>query len=196
MVEELRQQGKLIVFSAPSGTGKSTIAKMVLQRMHNISFSVSATTRQKRPGEQEGVNYYFLAKEDFEAKILQGGFIEHEFFFGNHYGTLVEKTREVIDRGTNLLLDLDVKGALNLKRLFPDNSLLLFIKPPSMEVLQQRLKGRESEDEESIRVRLERARLELGYADRFDEVVVNDNLDMTVEAVEGLISKFLSKTLK
>ncbi len=194
MVEELRQQGKLIVFSAPSGTGKSTIAKMVLQREHNISFSVSATTRQKRPGEQEGVNYYFLTKEDFEEKIRQGGFIEHEFFFGNHYGTLLEKTREIIDRGTHLLLDLDVKGALNLKRLFPDNSLLLFFKPPSMEALQQRLKGRESEDEESLRVRLERAQLELGYADRFDEVIVNDNLEMTVEAVTGLISKFLLKT--
>ncbi len=194
MVEELQRQGKLIVFSAPSGTGKSTIAKLVLQRGHNISFSVSATTRQKRPGEQEGVNYYFLTKEDFEEKIRQGGFIEHEFFFGNHYGTLLEKTREIIDRGTHLLLDLDVKGALNLKRLFPDNSLLLFFKPPSMEVLQQRLKGRESEDEESLRVRLERARLELGYADRFDEVIVNDNLYTTVEAVTGLISKFLSKT--
>ena len=194
MVEELRQQGKLIVFSAPSGTGKSTIAKMVLQREHNISFSVSATTRQKRPGEQEGVNYYFLTKEDFEEKIRHGGFIEHEFFFGNHYGTLLEKTREIIDRGTHLLLDLDVKGALNLKRLFPDNSLLLFFKPPSMEALQQRLKGRESEDEESLRVRLERAQLELGYADRFDEVIVNDNLEMTVEAVAGLISKFLLKT--
>jgi len=194
MVEELRQQGMLIVFSAPSGTGKSTIAKMVLQRIDNLSFSVSATTRQKRPGEQDGINYYFLTKEDFEEKIRQGGFIEHEFFFGNHYGTLLEKTREIIGRGTHLLLDLDVKGALNLKRLFPDNSLLLFFKPPSMEVLQQRLKGRESEDEESLRVRLERARLELEYADRFDEVIVNDTLDTTVETVTGLISKFLSKT--
>ena len=107
---------------------------------------------------------------------------------------MLGKTREVIDSGTNMLLDLDVKGALNLKRIFPDNSLLLFLKPPSIEVLQQRLKGRESEDEESMRVRLERARLELEYADRFDEVIVNDNLGKTVEAVTELISKFLSKT--
>jgi len=194
MVEERQQQGKLIVFSAPSGTGKSTIAKLVLERLQNIRFSVSATTRPKRSGEQEGINYYFLTKEDFEEQIRQGGFVEHEFFFGNHYGTLLDKTRDVIDSGTNMLLDLDVKGALNLKRIFPDNSLLLFIKPPSIEVLQQRLKGRESEDEESMRVRLERARLELEYADRFDEVIVNDNLGKTVEAVTELISKFLSKT--
>jgi guanylate kinase len=194
MVEALRQKGKLIVFSAPSGTGKSTIAKMVLQRLANIKFSVSATTRQKRAGEQEGVSYYFLNKEDFEEKISTGGFIEHEFFFGNHYGTLLDKTVEIIDAGTHILLDLDVKGALNVKRLFPDNSLLLFLKPPSIEVLEERLKGRASEDEESLKLRLERARLELTYADRFDEVIVNDNLDKAVEKVTALISKFISNT--
>jgi guanylate kinase len=194
MVEALRQKGKLIVFSAPSGTGKSTIAKMVLQRLANIKFSVSATTRQKRAGEQEGVSYYFLNKEDFEEKISTDGFIEHEFFFGNHYGTLLDKTVEIIDAGTHILLDLDVKGALNVKRLFPDNSLLLFLKPPSIEVLEERLKGRASEDEESLKLRLERARLELTYADRFDEVIVNDNLDKAVEKVTALISKFISNT--
>ena len=194
MVEASRQQGKLIVFSAPSGTGKSTIAKMVLERLPNIKFSVSATTRKKRAGEQEAVSYYFLEKEDFEEKVRSGGFIEHEFFFGNHYGTLLDKTVEIIDAGTHMLLDLDVKGALNLKRLFPDNSLLLFLKPPSIKVLEERLKGRESEDEESLRVRLERARLELEYADRFDEVVVNDNLDKAVDTVTALISKFISNT--
>jgi guanylate kinase len=194
MVEELQQQGKLIVFSAPSGTGKSTIAKMVLERVPNIKFSVSATTRQMRPGEQEGVNYYFLRKEDFEEKIRNGGFIEHEFFFGNHYGTLLDKTVAIIDNGSHILLDLDVKGAQNLKRLFPDNSLLLFIKPPSMEVLQRRLEGRKSENEESLKARLERARLELTYADRFDDVIVNDNLDKAVDTVTAIISKFISNT--
>ncbi len=196
MVEELRQRGKLIVFSAPSGTGKSTIAKMVLERLPDIRFSVSATTRQKRSGEQEGINYYFLKKEDFEEKIRTGGFIEHEFFFGNYYGTLLDKTLEIIDAGNHILLDLDVKGALNLKRLFPENSLLLFLKPPSMDVLKQRLEERESEDEESLKVRLERARLELSYAERFDEVVVNDNLDKAVDTVTAIISKFLIKHVK
>ncbi len=194
MVEERQQQGKLVVFSAPSGTGKSTIATRVLGRLHNIRFSVSATTRQKRAGEEEGVNYYFLDREDFEAKIFSGGFIEYEFFFGNYYGTLLDKTYNVIDSGVNMLLDLDVKGALNVKKLFHETALLLFIKPPSMAVLKERLKGRESEDENSLNVRLERAYLELGYADQFDEVVVNDNLDKTVDIVTAIISKFLSKT--
>ncbi len=194
MAEGSQHRGRLVVFSAPSGTGKSTIAKEVLSRLKNLRFSVSATTRQKRAGEEEAINYYFLQREEFEEKIREGGFIEHEFFFGNHYGTLLDKTREAIEGGTNLLLDLDVKGALNLKSLFPDNSLLIFIKPPSIEVLEERLKGRKSEDAESLKIRLERAKLELVYADRFDEVIINEDLDSAVEGVTAIISKFLSNT--
>jgi len=186
--------GKLIVFSAPSGTGKSTIARLVLERIPTISFSVSATTRPKREGEQEGVNYYFLDKQEFEATIERGGFIEYEFFFGNYYGTLLDKTEQLIGAGKHLLLDLDVKGALNLKKLFPEHALLLFLQPPSMAVLQERLKGRESEDDASLQQRLERAALELSYADQFDAVVVNETLEVAVDAVTEIITNFLSKT--
>lgn len=194
MGEEQHQRGKLIVFSAPSGTGKSTIAKIVLERLPNLLFSVSATTRPKREGEREGLSYYFLTKDEFERVIKHGGFIEYEFFFGNYYGTLLDKTSQLLDSGINILLDLDVKGALNLKKLFPDNSLLLFIKPPGMDVLKDRLERRESEDENSLALRLQRAHLEIGYADQFDEIVVNDVLHTAVDTVEAIISKFLSKT--
>ncbi len=193
MVEK-QQQGKLIVFSAPSGTGKSTIANIVLERLPHLKFSVSATTRQKREGEQEGVNYYFLCQEEFEQTIQSGGFIEYEFFFGNYYGTLFDKTYQAIHEGRDMLLDLDVKGALNLKKLFPANSLLIFIQPPSMEVLQERLKSRKSEDENSLNIRLQRAQSEIEYASQFDEVVVNDTLHDAVDAVMAIITRFLSIT--
>ncbi|KZK73640.1 MAG: guanylate kinase [Pelodictyon luteolum] len=192
MAEEREREGRLVVFSAPSGTGKSTIARRVLERFPSMRFSVSATTRPMREGEVDGVNYHFLSIEEFEREIEKGGFIEHEFFFGNHYGTLFQKTREAMAEGTDLLLDLDVKGAMNLKKLFPDSSLLVFLAPPSMDVLKERLQSRKSEDEESLKLRLERAELELGFADRFDTVVVNDILEDAVDAVSLAISNFLS----
>ncbi len=194
MVEKKQYPGKLIVFSAPSGTGKSTVVNLALKRLPKIRFSVSATTRKIRQGEVEGVNYYFLDKEDFETKIREDAFIEHEFFFCNYYGTLFDKTTQIIAKGEHILLDLDVKGALNLKKFFPDNSLLLFLKPPSMEVLRERLRGRETENERDRDVRLERAVMELEYAEMFDEIVVNDILDSAVDTVTAIINKFISKT--
>ncbi len=188
------KKGKLIVFSAPSGTGKSTVARMVRERIGDLGFSVSATTRAIRPGEQDGVDYHFLSREAFEEKVREGGFIEHEFFFGNSYGTLLDKTLEAVDSGKYLLLDLDVKGALNLKRLFGDRALLVFLKPPSMEVLARRLEGRSSEGPEALKVRLERASMELSQAGRFDYVLVNDDLDETVEAVTARITQFISQS--
>lgn len=186
--------GKLIVFSAPSGTGKSTIAGKVLDRIAGLAFSVSATTRPKRPGEVHGIHYYFLDRQDFEERIRNGGFIEYEYFFGNYYGTLLDKTLEAINAGRHLLFDLDVKGAMNLKRLFPDNSLLIFIRPPDMETLRERLTARDGENPAGIRERLDRAELELGYAGSFDEVVVNDDLERASGEVTAIIMNFLSTT--
>ncbi|AAM71493.1 MAG TPA: guanylate kinase [Chlorobaculum sp.] len=189
--EQVLDQGRLIVFSAPSGTGKSTVAKLVMERLGSLEFSVSATTRQMRAGERDGVDYHFLSREEFEKKIAENGFIEHEFFFGNFYGTLLDKTIDAIKAGHNLLFDLDVKGALNLKRIFGDQALLVFLKPPSMEELARRLQARDSESAEALKSRLERAEMELSHAGEFDFVVVNDDLGRTVDAVATRIAEFL-----
>ncbi len=187
------RQGKLIVFSAPSGTGKSTVAKMVLEQIDELEFSVSATTRQRREGEVDGENYFYLTREQFEETIRKGGFIEYEHFFGNFYGTLLEKTEDAVNTGKNLLFDLDVKGALNLKKRFPGNSLLIFLRPPSLEELRKRLRKRDSEDDQALQERLERAEFELSSAHRFDREIVNDDLDRAVDEVTAVITEFLSK---
>ena len=192
--EQVSGQGRLIVFSAPSGTGKSTVAKLVMERLGSLEFSVSATTRPMRPGERDGVDYHFLSRETFEQKIAENGFIEHEFFFGNFYGTLLDKTTEAIEAGRNLLFDLDVKGALNLKRIFGERALLVFLKPPSMEELARRLQERKSESAETLKTRLERAEMELSHADQFDFVVVNDDLGRAVDAVASRIAEFLPQS--
>ena len=192
--EQVSGQGRLIVFSAPSGTGKSTVAKLVMERLGSLEFSVSATTRPMRPGERDGIDYHFLSRETFEQKIAENGFIEHEFFFGNFYGTLLDKTTEAIEAGRNLLFDLDVKGALNLKRIFGERALLVFLKPPSMEELARRLQERKSESAEALKTRLERAEMELSHADQFDFVVVNDDLGRAVDAVATRIAEFLPQS--
>ena len=161
--------------------------------MDGLVFSVSATTRQRRAGEVDGENYYYLTRKQFEEKVKSGGFIEYEHFFGNFYGTLLDKTEEAVNIGKNLLLDLDVKGALNLKERFPDNSLLIFLRPPSFEELKKRLRKRDSEDDKALHERLQRAEFELSLAHQFDREVINDDLDRAVDEVKAVITEFLSK---
>ncbi|MEM9998481.1 MAG: guanylate kinase [Bacteroidota bacterium] len=182
---------KLIVLTAPSGAGKTTIARRVLAAFPRLSFSVSATTRPPRPGEIDGVHYFFLTESEFRARLRTDAFLEHEEVYpGRFYGTLrTEVERSAADGG--VLLDIDVKGALNVKRRYAADALTLFVRPPSLHVLAERLSDRATETPETLRLRLERAELELGYADRFDHVVTNDDLETAVSETLALVGTFL-----
>lgn len=187
------KRGKLIVLSAPSGCGKTTIAKAILKRHPAMLFSVSATTRPQRPGEQHGREYFFLTKEEFEQKIQRGELVEWERYpneaNGHYYGTLKSEVEKALAHGKVMLFDVDVKGALSIKKLYGDDAVLIFIQPPSLEVLRQRLLGRKTEDEATVRHRLERVPMEMDLGNKFDYHVVNDRLDDAVAEVESIINK-------
>ncbi len=183
---------KIVVLTAPSGAGKTTIAHRLLEAVPAVRFSVSATTRAPRGGERDGVDYFFLSADEFRERLRAGAFIEHqEVYPGLLYGTLRAEIERVADGGA-ALLDIDVKGALNVKRLYGDRCLTIFIEPPSLAVLADRLRGRETETDASLAERLERARLEIEYAPEFDAVVVNDDLDTAVEETVSLVRTFLA----
>lgn len=180
---------KLFAFAAPSGGGKTSIIKPMLAKYPEIEFSVSATTRAMRPGEVNGKDYFFLSKEEFERLIGEGGFVEHEFFFDNHYGTLKREVDRALKAGHAMIFDVDVKGALSIRRMYPDESVLIFIVPPSLEVLEQRLRSRGTEDDQKVRTRLQRAAMEMETGKQFDETVVNDDLPSAIAAVDAIIRK-------
>ncbi len=186
-------RGKLIVISAPSGSGKTTIAKKMLERFPFMRFSVSATTRPKRNGEVEGKDYFFLTREEFEKKIQNGELLEWEEIYGNYYGTLKSIVEDALKSGDILIFDVDVNGAISIKEKFPDDSILIFIKPPNMETLKERLKRRRTESEEQIKKRLERVPMELEKAKYFDYIFVNDDLEDTIKSVERAISNEIEK---
>jgi len=185
-------KGKLIVFAAPSGAGKTTIKKIILNDYPEFVFSVSATTRKKREGETDGADYFFLSESDFKKKIENDEFIEWEKFYDYYYGTLKSFISEKVNEGKILLLDVDVKGAFNIKNYFPE-SLVIFIMPPSTETLKERLLKRKTETEEDLRKRLERAEMEMQYKDKFDFKVTNDDLNKTIKNVKKIINNFLAK---
>lgn len=182
---------KIVVLTAPSGSGKTTIARRVQEEIPALRFSVSATTRPPRSGEQEGVDYYFMNREAFLERVAAGDMLEYEeFYSGRLYGTL----RAEVDRlgaAHPVLLDIEVKGAANIKRLYGPEALVIFIQPPSFEILRERLIQRRTEDAQTLHDRLERARMELTYAGRFDAVVVNDDLEEAVAEATRLIRSFL-----
>ncbi|WP_022836372.1 guanylate kinase [Salisaeta longa] len=182
---------RIIVLTAPSGAGKTTIARRVMPQLPTVDFSVSATTRAPRPGEAHGTDYYFLSTDDFQEKMEAGQLLEYEEVYpGMFYGTLQSEV-DAKGRTGGVLLDIDVKGALNVKQQFGDDALVCFIQPPSMEELERRLRGRGTEDEHDVAERLDRARWEMQQADRFDAVVVNDDLDKAVDETLAYIRQFI-----
>ncbi len=184
--------GKLVIFSAPSGAGKTSIVNGVLQRTPKLAFSVSACSRPMRPGEVNGKDYYFLSPKTFREKIDEGAFLEwEEVYPGSYYGTLRSEVERLWQAGKHVVFDVDVAGGLNIKSQFPEQALAVFVKPPSLEVLRQRLVNRNTETEESLRKRLGKAKLELSYANRFDHIVVNDNLETAIREASEKVLQFI-----
>lgn len=182
--------GKLIVISAPSGSGKTTIAHEIMKRNPSLEFSVSATTRPKRSGEMEGKDYFFLTRNQFQNKVAAGEFVEWEEIYGNWYGTLKQEVDKALQKGLHLLFDVDVKGGLSIKRQYPA-ALLIFIRPPSVEVLQQRLRDRKTEDEETTARRMARVPMELELGNAFDHKVINDQLRRAIDEVHTIVEHHL-----
>ncbi len=190
-------RGKLLILTAPSGAGKTTILRHVLARFgERLAFSVSATTRPPRPGEVDGVDYYFLSNREFLDKVAEGAFVEYEEVYpGRFYGTLHSELQRNWEQGRAVAFDIEVKGASHIKAFYPEGSLAIFVAPPSEEVLFQRLRDRSTEDAESLRVRIERAGEELSYRNRFDRVLINDHLPKALTEAEALTRAFLEKEI-
>lgn len=186
--------GKVIIVSAPSGAGKTSIVKHVLQFLPELRFSTSATTRNMREGEINGKDYHFLSVDDFKKGIERDDFLEWEEVYANQfYGTLKSEIDKIWDEGKTVIFDVDVKGGLNIKNYFGDNALAIFVEPPTIGELENRLRKRGTETEESLRKRVEKAEYELSFAPKFDKIILNDNLDIASEEMLHTIREFLDK---
>jgi guanylate kinase len=184
--------GKLIIVSAPSGAGKTSIVKHLLKVQPNLAFSISATSRAKREGESDGKDYYFLTVDDFKQKLANDEFLEwQEVYHNQFYGTLKSEIERIWGEGKHVIFDVDVLGGLNLKKIFGDKALAVFIQPPTVEALKERLHGRGTEDAASLKKRLDKAEYELSFADQFDTVIVNDKLKTAQEEAVEKVKAFL-----
>lgn len=181
-----QMKGSLFVLSGPSGAGKGTLRKRMFQRVSGIRFSISCTTREPREGEREGIDYRFITTEDFLSRLGKGDFLEHADVHGHFYGTLRDDVLDVLDAGDDILLEIDVQGALQVRDKMPE-SVLLFVAPPSFEELEQRLRDRGTESEERLQIRLRNARWEMEKASLYDFVIINDDLERAAAELEGII---------
>ncbi len=189
------QQGKIIVISAPSGCGKSTIINAILDETDmDLRFSVSATNRGPRQGEVDGVNYHFMTTDEFRDAVANGEFIEwEEVYPGRFYGTLRREIDRIIDAGHNVVLDIDVKGALNVKKIYGSKALTIFIAPPSVDELRRRLEGRATDTPEVINERVSKAAYEISFAPQFDRKVINDDLNVAIRETNQLFENFIKQ---
>lgn len=184
--------GKLIIFSAPSGSGKTTIVHHLLETDLGLAFSISATSRKPRSNENEGVDYYFLDPETFRYKIENGSFLEWEEVYENqYYGTLRTEVERLWKEGKHVLFDIDVVGGLNLKKIYGHKALAIFVQPPSLKIMEKRLRKRGSDSEDQIMRRIAKAKEELAFSSKFDFILINDSLEKTLKEAEELVREFI-----
>lgn len=185
-------QGKMLIFTAPSGAGKTTIVRHLLEKYDDLAFSVSATTRAKRPHEVDGVDYYFLTVPEFRERAKAGEFVEwEEVYEEQYYGTLRSEVSRLWSEGKHIVFDIEVKGATNIKDMYTDQCLATFVKPPSLEILIERLKNRKTESAESLKKRIVRVKEEMSYEHSFDRILINDLLEVTLKEAEFLVETYL-----
>ena len=186
--------GKLLIFSAPSGSGKTTIVKHLLKKDYQLDFSISATSRTPRGNEKHGKDYYFLTQEDFRDKIKNNEFLEwEEVYEGCFYGTLKSEVERIRETGKNVVFDVDVIGGLNIKKFYGDQALSIFIQPPSIDELENRLRGRSTDSEQVIAQRITKANYELSFAEKFDKIIINDILEEAFQETEETLNAFLNQ---
>ncbi|MDR1406084.1 MAG: guanylate kinase [Prevotellaceae bacterium] len=188
------KEGAVLIFSAPSGAGKTTIVHHLLEKFPELAFSISATSRAPRGNEKDGVDYYFMTPETFREKIARHEFLEwEEVYAGNYYGTTKREAGRIWEKGQVLVCDVDVKGGLNIKKALGSRALAIFVQPPSMDALRERLQNRSTDSPASIERRLQKAEEELSHAPQFDKIIINDNLEAALKEAEKLINEFLKK---
>lgn len=188
------EQGKLIIFSAPSGAGKTTLVKHLLKQNDHLCFSISCATRGKREGETHGKDYYFISVDEFNQKIQNKEFAEWEEVYPDHfYGTLNQEIERIWAEGKHVLFDIDVQGGLRLKQLFGDRALAIFVQPPTLDELAKRLTARNTDSPEKLKMRIEKAADELEFAPQFDKIVINDQLEEAQKEVQSLVDNFIAE---